>query len=558
MNHTIAHLFSDHLVTALSRTLMHSLWQGALLSVVTGLIMTFTRKTSSALRYNLLVAALALFAVVVTGTLVMEFNQDATRAPVAAGSYSADARSAPAGTTVYPAAASLSVTEIIGAYLNRYAAVIVWIWLLVVCARCVQFTAGLNDVYKLRRKDLFRIDRYWEERLRQLGLQVGIKRWVGIFESGRTKTPMVTGYLKPLILVPIGMLASLSAEEAEAILLHELAHIRRADYLVNLMQNLLEIVLFFNPPVLWLSALIKAERENCCDDMVLARSSKVNYLKALLACEEYNQPSPAYAMALKGSNGGLKNRVARIISNKNLSLSGKEKSLLAACLIATGIFTAAFTNGVELNHQVTAASKTTQANFKSDAEKTRSIISDMMQDGIITSANDLSFKIGRDEFVVNYQKQPEEINQKYRAKYVGDQPDGDRIWYYGFDKDKYKPAGNNYKASAVAKTDSDRVKNIISNMVNDGIITSLDGLSFKIGTDEFVVNYQKQPDAVYQKYRVKYVATQYSGSEDWIWYYNFDTPKWALIVAHKYKVEENTNHTQPDNATTGVFQGKLN
>ena len=87
----------------------------------------------------------------------------------------------------------------------------------------------------------------------------------------------------------------------------------------------MEIVFFFNPAVLWLSALIKAERENCCDDMVLARSSKVNYLKALVACEEYKQPSPAYAMALKGSNGGLKNRVARIISNKNLSLNSREK-----------------------------------------------------------------------------------------------------------------------------------------------------------------------------------------------------------------------------------------
>jgi beta-lactamase regulating signal transducer with metallopeptidase domain len=558
MNHTIAHLFSDHLATALSSTLIHSLWQGALLSAVTGLVMTCTRRSSSALRYNWLVAVMALFAVVVAGTFIIEVNKDGTGAPVSAVHYTVNQTPAPAGITVYTAASSSNIIETIGSYLNRYAATIVWIWFLIVCARCVQLLVGLRDVYDLRHKNTFGIGGYWEERVRQLGIQMGIKRRVGIRESGRTKIPMVTGHLKPLILIPISMLTSLSVEEAEAILLHELAHIRRADYLVNLLQSLMEIIFFFNPAVLWLSALIKAERENCCDDMVLARSSKVNYLKALLACEEYNQPSPAYAMALKGSNGGLKNRVARIISNKNLSLSGKEKSLLAACLIATGIFTAAFTNGVELNHQVTAASKTTQANFKSDAEKTRSIISDMMQDGIITSANDLSFKIGRDEFVVNYQKQPEDIYQKYRAKYVGDQPDGDRIWYYGFDKDKYKPAGNNYKASAVAKTDSDRVKNIISDLMNDGIITSLDGLSFKIGTDEFVVNYQKQPDAVYQKYRVKYVATQYSGSEDWIWYYNFDTPKWALIVAHKYKVEENTNHTQPDNATTGVFQGKLN
>ena len=74
----------------------------------------------------------------------------------------------------------------------------------------------------------------------------------------------------------------------------------------------------------------------------------------------------------------------------------------------------------------------------------------MMQDGIITSTKDLSFKIGAVEFVVNYKKQPEDIYQKYRAKYVGNQTDGDRVWYYSFDKDKYKPTANNYKAGAAA------------------------------------------------------------------------------------------------------------
>jgi len=263
-------------------------------------------------------------------------------------------------------------------------------------------------------------------------------------------------------------------------------------------------------------------------------------------------------MALKGGNGGLKNRVARIISNKNLSLNSREKSLLAACLIATGIFTAAFTNGERLNHQVTTAQKIAQADFKSDAEKSRSIIGDMMQDGIITSANALSFKIGADEFVVNYKKQPENIYQKYRAKYVGSQPDGDRIWYYSFDKDKYKPVTNNYKASAAAKTDSARVRSIIGDMINDGIITSPNGLSFKIGTDEFVVNYKKQPENIYQKYRAKYVDDQPHGHDDWIWYYKFDERKWDLIIAHKYNLAKNTDHSQTDDETTGVFQGKLN
>ncbi|MDP9080820.1 MAG: M56 family metallopeptidase [Bacteroidota bacterium] len=436
MDHAIANLFSDHLVTVLSRTLVHSLWQGALISLVTALIMTFTRKSSPARRYNLLVVVMVLFTVLVAGLFIFEFNRVGARMPASSDQFIVNPKPALSDRIMHPAVAPSFISETIGSYLNRYASTIVWIWLLVVCARCVQLLAGLRDVYYLRRKDIFRIGSYWEERVQQLCVQMDIKRRVGIIESGRTKTPLVIGHLKPLILIPISMFTLLSFEEAEAILLHELAHIRRADYLVNLLQNLIEIVFFFNPAVLWLSALIKAERENCCDDMVLARSSKVDYLKALVACEEFKQPSPAYAMALKGSNGGLKNRVARIISNKNLALSSKEKSLLAACLIATGIFTAAFTSSVKLNNQVTAASKTTQANFKSDAEKTRSIISEMMKDGIITSPNGLSFKIGKNEFVVNYKKQPENIYQKYKAKYVGAQPDGDWDWFYHFDNSR--------------------------------------------------------------------------------------------------------------------------
>jgi hypothetical protein len=280
---------------------------------------------------------------------------------------------------------------------------------------------------------------------------------------------MVTGHLKPLILIPLGMLTSLSAEEAEAVLLHELAHIRRSDYLVNLLQNILEIIFFFNPAVLWLSTLIKAERENCCDDIAVVRSGKVNYLKALVACEEYKMPL-TYAMALNADNRSLKNRAARIISNKNQSLNNRERSLLAVCLIAAGIFAAAFTNGGRVDTPTATGALSANQDTVPDIR---------------------------------------------------------------------------------LESDSARTMSLINDLIKDGIITSPDNVSFKIGTDEFVVNYQKQPEAVYQKYRARYVTTQYHGNDDWIWYCNFDSQKWASIVTHKA-------HPQTIDKTTGVFQGKEN
>lgn len=464
------------MITAISHTLVHSLWQGALLSAITGLIMTCTRKSSSTLRYNLLVSAMVLFVVGVAGTFCFEIIKGSPPMPVSADQPAIHRAPIPSETIQYPSFPGSSITETIGSYLNRYGAIIVWIWLLIVCARCVQLATGLREVYRLRHKNTSGIGSHWEERVRQLCGQLGIKRLVGIAQSGRAKTPMVIGHLKPLILIPLGMLTSLPAEEVEAVLLHELAHIRRSDYLVNLLQSVVEIIFFFNPAVLWLSALIKAERENCCDDVAVTRSGKINYLKALVSCEEYKMPL-TYAMTLQVDNGSLKSRAARIILNKNQSLNNREKSLLAVCLIAAAICITAFANRGSVDKPVPFAQR-----------------------------------------------------------------------------DTTKPASHNIRL----ESDSERTKSLIDDLMADGIITSPDNVSFKIGTDEFVVNYQKQPEAVYQKYRARYVVTQYSGSDDWIWYYYFDTQKWAAMVAHKAHPATAQPPTNDVNVTTGVFKGKEN
>jgi beta-lactamase regulating signal transducer with metallopeptidase domain len=108
-------------------------------------------------------------------------------------------------------------------------------------------------------------------------------------------------------------LTALPPSAIEAILVHELAHVGRRDYLINLMVSLIEVIFFFNPAVLWLASLIKAERENCCDDIVVAQTSnKTAYIRALVACQEYHLAVPAYAMALRGHKNHLLNRVTRM------------------------------------------------------------------------------------------------------------------------------------------------------------------------------------------------------------------------------------------------------
>jgi len=131
-------------------------------------------------------------------------------------------------------------------------------------------------------------------------------------ETVLAQTPVVMGCLRPVILVPIGMLAAMPAGQIEAILIHELAHIRRRDYLTNLLQTVVEGFLFYHPAVWWISSVIRAERENCCDDLVVAINGNAReYATALIALEENRWAANQAALAATG--GLLMKRVRRLL-----------------------------------------------------------------------------------------------------------------------------------------------------------------------------------------------------------------------------------------------------
>ncbi len=343
-------LLSSQLIKALGNTLMHSLWQGVLLAVVGGLVVIFTKKQSAAVRYNLLIAAMLLFA---CGTVVTFLGQlqsaegqhiaivntgNAAAANVAVIQQESNASPA--------VKAKQSVGNILVDYLNEHSNTIVLIWFLIICAKSIKLAAGVYEVYQLKNTKINALDKYWNDRLAQLSAHLKIKQVIGIVESGIAKVPMVIGHFKPLILIPVGFINALSTDEVEAILVHELAHIRRRDYLVNLLQSFMEIVFFFNPAVLWVSQLIKAERENCCDDIALEQaSSKYGYIQALLSCQEYQ--APGLSMALAHNKSNLLNRVKRMVNNHNQSLNIMEKTLLTICLVAAGFCTVAFSANKE-------------------------------------------------------------------------------------------------------------------------------------------------------------------------------------------------------------------
>jgi beta-lactamase regulating signal transducer with metallopeptidase domain len=158
------------------------------------------------------------------------------------------------------------------------------------------------------------VEEQWNERLRILARKLKVNQLVLLAESAMTEAPVVIGYFKPMILIPLGMLGGLSTEQLESIITHELIHIRRRDYLVNLLQSVLEILFFFNPFVWVISGIIRREREHCCDDAVIAlHGNPLAYAHALTALEEAKLSRAGIALSLAEDKNQLLNRIKRIM-----------------------------------------------------------------------------------------------------------------------------------------------------------------------------------------------------------------------------------------------------
>ncbi|HXB45466.1 MAG TPA: M56 family metallopeptidase, partial [Puia sp.] len=191
---------------------------------------------------------------------------------------------------------------------------------------------------------------YWQAKLFELAGRIQLKRRVSLLQSEFVKVPLVVGFLKPVILFPFTLMSRLPPEQVEAVLLHELAHIKRKDYLVNLVQSFAEIFFFFNPGVLWISSLIRDERENCCDDIAIRETkSKNEFLHALVSFQEYSMDAPKYALAFPGKKNHLLNRVKRIITNDNKTLNNMEKISLTAGIVIIGLITIASRQSTKQN-----------------------------------------------------------------------------------------------------------------------------------------------------------------------------------------------------------------
>jgi GWxTD domain-containing protein len=309
------------LAHALGRALAHFLWQGALLAAALWVALFIGAGRTARWRHHAAMACL----------LAMPLAFGATVAVLLGGR---------PGTVQPPLAPRMIFNSVIpqgtpAAPVDRLA----WLaplWLAGVILFYSFRLAGWLRVDSLRRRGVCAAPPEWQQRLLALAAAVRVSRPVVLLESCMAGVPQVIGYWRPVILLPLGALAGLSAEQVEAILIHELAHIRRADYLVGLMQGLIEGLFFFHPAVWWISAVMRTEREYACDDVVLAlRPNARAYAVALTTLEQNRWPAIRPAAAANGGN--LIKRIRRLLGDRAPVPSARASALAGAAVLVAAV-----------------------------------------------------------------------------------------------------------------------------------------------------------------------------------------------------------------------------
>ena len=269
-------------------TLVHFLWQGTLIAILFAAVRGLAgRWLGPGARYAL--ACLALAALVTAPLLTFL----AITAP---------------GSAYFAA----PVWRVSGSDWERALPWLVPVWIAGVVAFSVRLMAGWRWTRRLRSVAVSPVDGEWQRALNQLTLRMRVSAPVRMLVSSLATTPAVVGWLRPLILMPAEALATLPIEQVRALLAHELAHIRRHDYLVNILQSIVETVLFYHPAVWWVSQQIRAEREVCCDDLAVAATGDLLvYATALADLDSRRRASVAAALAANG--GSLVHRIRRLV-----------------------------------------------------------------------------------------------------------------------------------------------------------------------------------------------------------------------------------------------------
>ncbi|MEE9142255.1 MAG: M56 family metallopeptidase, partial [Gammaproteobacteria bacterium] len=308
------------LINNLGWTLLHFLWQGLAGALVFALLMQLLGKRSATARYTV---GLTVFTATAFLPVVTFLTMETTTGPVGGI------------TAVTITAAGAVVTDFwsrVPAMIEPLLPLAVGAWFSGVLMLSLRLAGDWRWVHHLRTTEVWELPEHCAAIVENLCTRLGLTKPVPTVVSAAVPCPTVIGWLRPMILIPASTLVGLTPQQLEMIITHEIAHIRRHDFVINLFQVCVETVLFYHPAVRWMSGQIRSEREHCCDDYVVASSyDATSYARALAELEQARSLPAQFAVAASG--GSLVRRIHRLIDD--CSSAG------GSAVVATGLMIAA-------------------------------------------------------------------------------------------------------------------------------------------------------------------------------------------------------------------------
>jgi len=313
----------------LGTTLLHSLWQAFVMYVLLRLFLACFPATSSSNKYNAGLVSLAGSVLWPVVTFLVEMGKHNFSQPAVDNNTEILPFIPLHHTNITQAAESIAPSFTIDTYLPY----IVAFWLIGIALNSAKLLWGWRSIYRIKSdKNNAQV---LENSVDKLAAYLKIGKKIRVFVSAHVDVPCIIGYLKPMIILPAAVISQFSADQIQSILIHEMAHIRRNDYFVNVLQQIVGILFFFNPFTLLINRIIYAEREHCCDDMVLEITGQpLVYAQTLLKLEETRKQNWQLAVAATGKKYHLLTRIKRIMETKKQA--NNFRHILVAVLLLTG------------------------------------------------------------------------------------------------------------------------------------------------------------------------------------------------------------------------------
>ncbi|WP_448700706.1 M56 family metallopeptidase [Mucilaginibacter sp. AW1-3] len=421
----------NQMTQVLGTTLLHSLWQALVMYALLRIFLACFPSASSANKYNAGLLSLAGSVIWPAVTFVNEMGRHNFSQPIADVS---------SNILPFIPAHHTSITQVAedaakAINIDLYLPYLVTFWLIGIALNSARLLWGWRSIYQVKHNTSnANVLAGSVEKLRRL---LKIRKNVEAFVSAHVDVPCIIGYFKPVIILPAAVITQFSAEQIQSILIHEMAHIRRNDYFVNMLQQIIGIVFFFNPFTLLINRIIYSEREHCCDDLVLHITGQpLVYAQTLLQLEESREQNWQLAIAVTGKKYHLLTRIKRIMETKKQTGSFRH-ILVAVSLLTMSMGTIAWlnpeikdgklsiipvtipsllNNDADTVKKHTPAKKSTSANKSTGAGKSTSKGSSTSNNNFSYSYNYRSGDPKLDKLMAEVEKRSEAIGKIYESE----------------------------------------------------------------------------------------------------------------------------------------------